>query len=422
MSKCTKALGIAIRPALAIACLLLPYSGGCGSNEPTSPNAGTNIVRAAETGTVVHGGALGRAAAGQPATSTMNAKMWRERIQETSRPGPGCYHAVFPQLSWTETPCAPPNESALHHLDNVGGGHHMGTDTFITAPTGLTFSGITGSFPSIGGGAETGQDGAPGYNGSNSYSIQLNTPKFSTTACGGKPGCMGWEQFVYNTNGSLNSTFTYIQIQYFLLGYDTPTCGANCECPTVSGHQFKPSDSIGDCAWVGPGVGVNPVMISNLTAVSLIGEAFPGQFDEVLFSTGTEEWTTGASSGSDVLGLGGNWHGAEFNVLGPPSGGLDGLGIASFSPGNTTITLQMMVNYSGSNSKVYPSCDTTATSSTGETNNLNIVGLCCLQPLQIQPSGHAYPAVMFMESNVPGATPPTMCDTAIVPLVGTLML
>jgi hypothetical protein len=126
-------------------------------------------------------------------------------------PGAGCYQASYPSTAWQTIACvnAPrvsyplPKSRRPHGISPDGIGQSVGNGADFTADTtpSLMSSGI-GAFPAVTGvtsvqSVENPEFGCCGENGTNSYTLQLNSYFFTTSACGNIPNCAGWEQFVY---------------------------------------------------------------------------------------------------------------------------------------------------------------------------------------------------------------------------------
>ena len=300
---------------------------------------------------------------------------WTKRLQQAKRPAPGCYTANYPEVSWTPVVCG----KALDHpfLPAGGPGHAFtigGGSGDFTARTAAVTTGAQGRFISVNAGiTETGLVGNAGSAQSNTYSLQLNTDFFQTTACSGlAASCRGWEQFIYVNEPSQHYAF----IQYWMVN---ALGGSVTSCPTgwmiFSPHCYRNSATTslpgGQAA-------------STLASVIVNGSADTSG-DQVIFTP---------SSGPAVTVVGVNavpalsptvgWHDSEFNIFG------DGNGGAATFGANTTMTVQTLTH---SGTTAAPSCVTN--SYTGETNNLTLVGM---SPVGTLPS----PGIEFTQSNVPG--------------------
>src|ERR1043166_1447037 len=155
--------------------------------------------------------------------SEQQRETWRKSIVRRPRPKKGCFVAKYPETNWREVPCTtpPPNRPYPPRQglrpQTVGSGIDFSGQ--VTANT----SQAEGSFDSV-----SGVTSEMGNGIADSYSLQLNTNFFTTTACsGGTNNCQGWEQFVFSSSG-------YLLIEYWLLHYENPcpagwnTYGVSC--------------------------------------------------------------------------------------------------------------------------------------------------------------------------------------------------
>ena len=95
-----------------------------------------------------------RAAPAQDLQSLRRA--WAKTMHHTPAPKGGCFHASYPSTQWQEVKCAPPNgwRSDLIRRINKKGGEIVGGaggDIIAEAPSGLIFSNVEGSFPTVNG-------------------------------------------------------------------------------------------------------------------------------------------------------------------------------------------------------------------------------------------------------------------------------
>ena len=227
--------------------------------------------------------------------------------------------------------------------------------------------------------AETGRVGGLGEQVANTFTLQLNSQFFSTTACQNSSDptrCKGWQQFVYET--STNSVF----MQYWLINY-------KATCP--SGW----STFAGDCYRNSPATVYTPgaLTAADLATTQLVGSAVSGGNDEVKISSGASGQAFDVTSPDTSVNLAASWNTAEFGVFG------DGrASAANFSP-NTTLEAQTTL---ASTSTGAPSC--VKEGFTGETNNLNLTQSPSIatQPL---------PAIVSKQSNY-GVTGASCARTA----------
>jgi hypothetical protein len=343
---------------------------------------------------------------GRPTTEEVES--WRREILKTPQPRNGCFAANYPERQWREVPCkTPPHKLYLPKtvVRQVGNG-----PDFSAVVTG-NISLAEGSFEP-GTVVSTECDVAcpqgicpssPTCSGSeNEYSLQLNTKPFKTAACASAPGgveggCLGWQQFVYSSEGG---GF----IQYWLLTYGPP--GTACPAPRGANCLQDPVSSDGWCPFSFSSKGpvycvVNSAnsapapgsVITSLQSLKLTGAVAgvraPNDFIAVTTRGGVLNSATGNNYFRD---LGQHWQEAEFNVFG--DGGGDQ---AVFGPETTVVVRTQVDNGSAS----APACDDQ--SFTGESNNLSLVGTPADEKLS------ALPSIVFRESNALG-TPPT-CAT-----------
>ena len=279
------------------------------------------------------------------------AAQWQQAIAELPTPGAGCYQASYPALQWQATRCrvAPKWPLAPGQQTGSGGPQAVGNGRDYSAKVTGTISSATGSFddvsPKI---TETGQVDDEGSQVANTFSLQLNSEFFSTSACSGasKPaGCLGWQQFVYTTHP--NEVF----MQYWLVHYDTT-------CP--GGWYTHKSGSIVDCYTNSPASKATGLTASDLAKVKLIGQAVVGGNDRVSLSIGSGQ-ATAVSKSDSVLNLAQVWNTTEFGVFGDGSGGQANFGTKSTLEVQTQLT---------ATSPSAPKC--IEEGFTAETNNLDL--------------------------------------------------
>jgi hypothetical protein len=251
-----------------------------------------------------------------------------------------------------------------------------GTDVSADVAPGFISEAI-GSFDSV-----TGVTSESGYVGGvpplvpNTFSLQLNTNHFATSACNGAAApaqCVGWQQFVYS------AAHARAFVQYWLIGYNTT-------CPT----GWNTSKSGTDC-WINSSnsVSIPAQTIANLENLVLAGQANPGGVDTIIMATGSTLYS--AQNADNFLNLAQGWHAAEFNIVGDCC-----LSQAVFNSGST-IVVRTSVDHGTPSA---PSC--VGRGFTGETNNLSFVQASAF------PLRESLPAVVFTQSNSSSTTPP--CD------------
>lgn len=290
---------------------------------------------------------------------------WRRAMAQTLPPRKGCFTVSYPDTSWEEVPCLPapvqPYSRPAHggRLEIVGNGND-----FVATVTSGTLSAAEGAFPLISN-VTSESDG-----GANIFSLQLNSQTFTTTACNGASGCLGWEQFVYSSH-----VYSGAFIQNWLLNYGS-------SCPATGGWHLQAGTT--NCYVNSSVVSVPSQSAENLTQLVLMGTASSGGNDAVLLYV--DDTLYSASEGDSTVSLAASWKTAEFNIFGD-GGGSE----ATFNSG-ATLTVRTTVNNGTANS---PTCGTSGT--TGETNSLTLVNPCC-------PFGGASPGIVFKESSASGAT------------------
>jgi hypothetical protein len=186
---------------------------------------------------------------------------------------------------------------------------------------------------------------------SNSYSLQLNTQAFTTTACGTASGCQGWQQFLYSPGfGGF--------IQYWLLNYGP----LGTACPSHFRPYVAPLGTAVSCWTNSANSAPAPAVAPNsLGALRLEGAAgnFNGK-DSVVVSVGDSVFSTSGDNYFSDLNL--HWQSTEFNVFG------DGNSDEAVFNDGTTIIVRTAVSGTLGN----PGFGTEGF--TGETNNLTLVG------------------------------------------------
>lgn len=330
---------------------------------------------------------VGQAAAPSDSMQTTTSVPLSAEILETfhatmSRipvPKEGCFIASYPSTAWRAVPCstAPPRSllstaraaSAAGHA-NVGNGND-----YVAQVTSGVISSAIGSFKSV-----TGLTSESDGGNNNSFSLQLNTGVFTTSACSGAvdpSSCLGWQQFLYESPASdLNPATGFMQ--YWLVHYGTTDKKVAWECPTTAWSKHNDDCYINS----GNSAALPNVTIANLGQLRLTAEA--GSSTDTVIVT-TPDGTAHAANGDSMLELAKDkgWQLAEFNVFGNDDGSQ-----ANFN-GGVTIVVQTSVNNGTKNA---PECINNG--QTGETTNLSLASCTA--------SGGSAPAIEFTES-----TPPT---------------
>jgi hypothetical protein len=341
---------------------------------------------------------------------------WQRAMAKVQRPKEGCFNATFPDRQWREVPCkTPPNK--LYPPRNRGGM----TSTTVVGGAGPDFAAAVtghitearGSFDAV---SITGSQcsvacpggtcpASPSCTGlpANTYTLQLNSAPFTTSACSGSPTpatCQGWQQFVFD--GAGGGGF----IQYWLLRYGP--AGTMCPTPRHAGScggfawsdgwcpfQFSPTGPVYCVVNAATAAPAPATPVSSLGSTSLTGSAAGGgaTSDSIHIGIGS---TLHAASGNNYFpDLGTQWQAAEFNVFG------DGNGSQAVFGNPTTLTVRTAVS-SGTSSG--PNCS--LQSYTGESSNLTLVNMA---PAAAPGS---MPALVFTESNAPPSGSAATCADA----------
>ena len=315
---------------------------------------------------------------------------WRLAIANVPKPTKGCFTATFPSKEWKEVACVAspdfpmvPKQGAVPLI--IGNSN----DIAARVPAGNFISSAIGSFDTLTNvNTISGPIANSGPSVANAYTLQLNTDFFASTACSGSPnpGCQGWAQYVYFSNGSAASAF----IQYWLIRYNT-TCPGG-----VGWNQFSFSGSSDIYCWKNNQGGAIAVPVqgpTNLGQVTLTGTA-TATGDSVTVTAGNTAYTR---VGDNAVNAAAGWTTAEFNIFGA-GGNSSGGGMVSFN-NTASVTTRTRVNYGGT---AAPTC--VAQGFTGETNNLSF------GPGAPMASGLG-PAVIFNESIAGGS--PTNCAASV---------
>ena len=317
---------------------------------------------------------------------------WHKSMLAVPLPKKGCFRGAYPNMGWQEIPCVatpsypqPPRHGARPLV--VGNSD----DVSAQAPTGF-ISQVAGSFPTVTNvTSESGPIGNTGPSVANAYTLQINTNFLpSNVSCAGSPNpmCQGWEQFVFENDGSAASAY----IQYWLIKY-------NATCPTTaSWNQFSFTGSTDIYCWKDDSMGAVPVSppepITNLANLRLTAAVSASGDSVTLFDANSGMMYP--VTGDNAVNAAAGWQYAEFNVFGD-GGNSSGGGQASFNSGSTIVP-RTEITYGGT---AAPICS--AQGFTAETNNLSF-GPGAPTP---SPPG---PAILFTESIAGGA--PSNCAAA----------
>jgi hypothetical protein len=337
-------------------------------------------------------GSAANSTAGQSAQAATDA--WRRSLARNPLPASGCFQASFPSAVWKRVACSvpphllypvPPSRRTMEAFaQSVGNGADYtanATPNFISTAVGA-FPQVTGvkkvksvTNPIFGGGGE---------NGPNSYTLQLNSYFFSTSACGTIQNCDGWEQFVYENPPGKSKGELFIQ------DWLIPTGRSGLSgCPPGKGWEFAD----GGCVQNSPTAVTLPnESITNLGQFTETGAA-ASSGDSIFLSVGTTEYGMKNIQGDGITDLSAHWQGAEFNVIGNAGGD-----IANFNKGSTiTVSLQADTGLTTA-----PGCPANS-GTTGESNNLSFVAAPS-NPPELQ-----YPSIEFTMSNATKGS--ASCDT-----------
>ena len=114
-------------------------------------------------------------------------KDWNELMLRKAAPKQGCFKADYPSTDWKEVKCvAPPKHPALPRFGPRPGVVGNANDISAQAPSG-NISQAIGSFDTVSNvTSESSPLGDPaGTPVANAYTLQMNTDRFSSTACTG---------------------------------------------------------------------------------------------------------------------------------------------------------------------------------------------------------------------------------------------
>jgi hypothetical protein len=264
---------------------------------------------------------------GSSGTQTTKAEIaktreaWHKSLLRLPHPKPGCYKASFPRVEWKAVPCGTPPPYPIQPAHGpakhftVGNG---GSNDFAAHPTG-TISGVDGTFPSVSNGiTESGPIANSGLSLPDTYSLQINTNNFSSSACAGSPNpnCKGWEQFVYENNANSHAVF----IQYWLIKY-------NKACPSAAWTQFSFTTTTDIYCF--QSTGTSSLMagqpVSNLKNLKM-SASVTASSDQVVVTVGSD---SAMITGVNAVAVSAGWTDAELNVFGD-GGNSQGGGQAGF--------------------------------------------------------------------------------------------
>jgi hypothetical protein len=334
---------------------------------------------------------------------------WRRSIEHLPLPNrSSCFTAAFPKTEWQEIPCGTaPKHPFLpaqgRQPANVGGSSN---DVVAQVPEQtLQISTAVGSF---GFNTIALSETGPQYVSDNSctvkkqnqpnvYTLQLNTNKFtipeSSPICGHVRGCQGFQQFVYANyvDASSGAPAQGAVIQYWLLNIGTFK-NKKAQCPSAAWARQDLNGKLGCMQQTN--MSADPrynTSINGVQNLELAG-AITGNGEE-----NVTLWANGkpyALPAPDILGLGQNWHDAEFNVFGYGCG--QGA-IFQPTPQNTpTLSIVLAADYAPTPFGAgYMPLNCEKASYTQEWNNLGFSGPAQTFPADV---GNGYPILYFTEA------------------------
>ena len=307
-------------------------------------------------------------------------------MSRTPLPGKGCFKASYPRTEWQEVPCATPRPSSLPRVGLGGPGPNAvsgaGANDIIVKASG-TITTATGSFLSATNGIGE-NDSSNGW--AETYSLQLNTNLFATSACKNSPNgnqCSGWQQFVFANSGG-GPDHARVFMEYWLINYGPPaTCPAGWSadlgsCFTNSEYSFGiPAQSLADLGKLVLTATAGSNGVDTLTLLTASGDLY-------------------AMASDSVLNLAEGWTEAEFNIYGDSH--------AYFGRGSA-IAVKIGVDDGTATAPTFAQG-----SLTGESSNLMVAQPTCAY-------GGASPAVEFLESNAADATAACGASTLQAPAI-----
>lgn len=326
------------------------------------------------------------APAGTAANAAAALDSWHDVLAQQGLPAAGCFESTYPSINWERVKCAtpphlwfpvPPSRRKGGVQPNVGNGDDYTADT---SPHRMSMA--IGSFPVERGVTSVTSVGCCGSQGLNSYSLQLNSEFFPTSACGSLANCLGWEQFVYSNPPGTAQGVLFIQ------DWLVPTHGAFSKCPPSAGWQDVGFGCVQNSAY---GAYIPNVAVTDLKKVIETGVA-ASSGDSVYLAVGNHEYGMENVQSDGITDLAKHWKGAEFNIVG--NGGGD---VANFA-GESRIGINIQTD---TGLQTAPKCPPN-TGTTGETNNLVFVAA----PKTVPPL--KYPSIEFSMNYKSSSTP--SCD------------
>jgi hypothetical protein len=329
----------------------------------------------------------------QSVVQSAELELWHRSLARNPLPGPGCFQTSYPSTAWQRVACSTPPHllypvSAVRRHAMEAFAQNVGNGADYTANTSPhLISTAVGAFPKVSDVTKVQSVTNPlfgccGENGPNSYTLQLNSYFFSTSACGNIQNCAGWEQFVYENPPFGNG-------QLFIQDWLIPIKGNGLSgCPPGKGWEFADGGCVQNSLF---GVNVPNLPIKSLGKFVETGTA-SSSGDSIFLAVGSTEYGMQNVQSDGITDLKAHWKGAEFNVIGNAGGD-----IAKFNKGaKITVSLQTDTGLTTA-----PKCPANS-GTTGESNNLNFVAAPA-NPPKLQ-----YPSIEFTMSSARGATP--SCD------------
>ena len=315
-----------------------------------------------------------------PRPTIERRRAFEQRMAAIHPTKPGCYQAHYPDEHWVETKCLPPprtpNPKHVGPRPNTVG---AGTDWFATVGSG-NISQVTASFDKVSGVVQIlgPIGGKTAVVHPNAYALQMNSNDYTPTVCGSLTNC-GWVQFIFSQTqcGSTPCVF----IEYWLLNHSS-TCPATTPgSPAWNYYDGSVPNTVPGCYLNVYGAGTSAVPLSDLASLRLIGQTSGGN-DTVTASDASG--TLSSVTNPSISNLATGWTGVEYNLVG------DCCSSETFFTSTTTASLTLRVAPVNGTTTA-PTCGSSFSGSTAETNNLNLTGGCATV------SGAA-PAIVFTET------------------------
>ncbi|HWA92297.1 MAG TPA: hypothetical protein VG889_19820 [Rhizomicrobium sp.] len=310
-----------------------------------------------------------------PVRIAKNRDEWRDAVHKLRRDKAGCFLATYPKVEWKEVACGPAGN--IPFLPRHGSRSN-------TVGNGFDFSGrVTnpivegeGTFDAVITQGESGFTAqSPTVAVPDAYSLQINSNFGHNSFCTGN--CLAWQQAVFS-----NQTEHALFMQYWLINWPTA-------CPSGWNNPGP-----GYCFTDSPHFNNIPVQsAANLPNVKLKMDVSSSLDSVELDLNGTS--IASVTNPGSTMELYNWWRDSEFNIVGDCCGFS-----ADFTP-NSTMVVHNTIHH---NSTVAPAC--VVEGFTGETNNLTLVG-------STTASFQSAPAILFVQSNVPGTTASCVSATGL---------